>query len=539
MQTKEKTKRRPDESESAPGAYEKKLSAELVVWRIFAVVVFAVAAAMCGMLYLAKVGILFKPLDAPEATPAPAAGLSVTCYVPGGESIVLDVGESGGTARLPEGPELAGYTFLGWEDARGHLEDREEIRVFENLAYSAKYAIAFRDESVSGRHEAYLQLDSSQFFYPKAALTRGEAVRILYTLLDTTAVGSGRFADVDASMPCYTAAATLKDLGVLTGTRLHPDEPITYGDFFQLLAAFFPPTGQRYAFPDLAEDDDYYPVFCLAVERGWLRDGSVSPFDELSRREAVRIFNRLCGRRGTAHTDYAEVGAIADISLKDPDFPDIAEAIITHECAPEGEGERWTASTPLPLLQPGLFFLGTDLHCIGAEGLPLISDSYNGFAFDEDGIYTSGDAELDAIVRAKLRELVDPETMSREEMLKTVYDYVTYELKYLGGEFLSFGQTGWEADIAKKMLSTGKGNCYSFAAAFWALSRPLGYDTVCYSGIVDTQRHPHGWAEINIDGTLYIFDPTMENEERFITFKFGNYYMRTYESVSNWSYTRG
>ena len=62
---------------------------------------------------------------------------------------------------------------------------------------------------------------------------------------------------------------------------------------------------------------------------------------------------------------------------------------------------------------------------------------------------------------------------------------------------------------------------------------------VTYSGIVDTQRHPHGWAEINIDGTLYIFDPTMENEERFITFKFGNYYMRTYESVSNWSYTRG
>ena len=203
MQTKEKAKKKTEEIESAPTAYERKLSAELVVWRVFAVVVFAVAAAMCGMVYLAKVGVLFKPLE--EEPPAPVP-LSVTCYVPGGETIVLDVPESGSTLTLPEAPEIPGYTFLGWADARGSLEDRSEIRVYENMAYSARYAIAFRDESVSGHHEAYLKLDSSQFFRPKAALTRGEAVQILYSLLDTTAEGSGRFTDVDASAPYYTAA---------------------------------------------------------------------------------------------------------------------------------------------------------------------------------------------------------------------------------------------------------------------------------------------------------------------------------------------
>ncbi len=535
MQTKEKAKKKTEEIESAPTAYERKLSAELVVWRVFAVVVFAVAAAMCGMVYLAKVGVLFKPLE--EEPPAPVP-LSVTCYVPGGETIVLDVPESGSTLTLPEAPEIPGYTFLGWADARGSLEDRSEIRVYENMAYSARYAIAFRDESVSGHHEAYLKLDSSQFFRPKAALTRGEAVQILYSLLDTTAEGSGRFTDVDASAPYYTAAATLKDLGVLSGSRLHPDEAVTCGDFFQLLSAFFPASAEHPAFENVSENDAYYPAFCLAAERGWLQSGSVSPYDELSRRDAVLIFNRLCGRRGTEHTDYAEIGAIADVSLKDPDFPAIAEAIISHDCTQEGENESWTSSTPLPLLKPGLFFLNGELHGIGADGLPLINDSYKGFSFDGDGVYTSGDAELDAIVREKLRELVDPATMSSEEMLKAVYDYVTYECQYLGGDFLGFGQTGWETDMAKRMLSSGKGNCYCFAAAFWALSRPLGYDTVCYSGIVDTQRHPHGWAEIEIDGTLYIFDPTMEHEERFITYKFGNYYMRTYESVRNWNYTR-
>ena len=45
MQTKEKAKKASGETRSAPSAREKKLSAELVVWRIFAVVVFAVAAA--------------------------------------------------------------------------------------------------------------------------------------------------------------------------------------------------------------------------------------------------------------------------------------------------------------------------------------------------------------------------------------------------------------------------------------------------------------------------------------------------------------
>ena len=535
MQTKDKPVRNADEIAEKPTAYEKKLSAELVAWRIFGVIAVAVAAALFGMLYLAKQGILFQPEA--EETPAPVA-LSVTCYVPDGSTIVLDAEEEGAAVSLPEGPEIAGYTFLGWADAQGHLEERSEIRVYENLAYSARYAIAFRDESGSGRHEAYLTLDSTQFFRPKDALTRGEAVRILYALLDTSAVGSGRFKDVDASSPCYTAAATLKDLGVLSGSRLHPDEAITYGDFFRLLSAFFPKCTELYAFPNVAENDEAYAAFCLAYDRGWLRDGTVSAYDELDRREAVHIFNMLCGRKGTVHTDYAEIGAIADVALSDPDFPDIAEAVVSHDCTVEGDAEHWSASTPLPLLKPGFFFLGTELHCIGAEGLPLINDSYNGFAFDENGVFTSGSSELDALVRAKLKELVDPATMKSEEMLKILYDYVTYKLSYLRGDVYPFGLTDWEVNDATRMLSTGKGNCYSFAAAFWALSRAIGYDTVCYSGIVDTQRHPHGWAEIVIDGTPYIFDPTMENEERYITYKFGNYYMRTYESVSNWSYTR-
>ena len=539
MQTKETLTKAEGKSRPAPSARVRRLSAKLTVWRIFGVVVFLVAAALCGLLYMSWKGLLFQPEEEPPAPVEATPAISLTCYLPDGTTIVVPA-EEDGTVRLPEGPALEGYTFLGWADEQGRTEEREELKIYENSAVSARYAIAFRDESTAGHHEAYLPLDSTQFFRPKAALTRGEAVTILYSLLDTTAVGSGRFTDVDGSDACYTAAATLKDLGVLSGSRFHPDEAITYGELFEMLSAFFPKAKAQESFERVPANDAYYPAFALAYERGWLRDSAVSPYDEVSRLEAVRLFNTLCGRKGTAHEDYAEVGAIADVSPRDETFAEIAEAVVSHDCVLEDDGaERWSASTPLPLLEPGFFFLGSDLHCIGPEGLPLLNDSVDGFAFDEDGIITSGDSELDALVREKLRELIDPASMSREEMLKTIYDYVTYECSYLGGELLAMGQTGWEIDMAKRMLSTGKGNCYCFAAAFWAMSRAIGYDAVCYSGLVDTQRHPHGWTEIEIDGTTYIFDPTMENEERYITFKFGEYYMRTYDSVVNWNYTRG
>ncbi len=541
--SKKKTTREPAAEEpvrhtAVRSSRERKLSAQLVVWRVFAIIAFTVAALLCGALYLAKAGILFIPDIEPTPEPTPVPTISITCYIPDGSTIVVPAGEDG-MASLPEGPQIPGYTFLGWADEQGRAEKRAQIRLYENLSYSARYAIAFRDESGAKHHEAYLKLDETQFFRPKDALTRGQAVEILYSLLDTTAVGSGRFTDVDSSASCYAAAATLKDLGVLSGSRLHPDEPISYGDFFQLLGAFFPESTTEQSFEQIAPNDPYRGAFALAAERGWLRDPTVSPYDELPRREAVVIFNALCGRTGAAHEDLADVGAIADISPRDPDFAAIADAVVSHDCTIEEGVEKWSASTPLPLLKPGLFFLGTELHCIGPDGLPVISAEAEGFAFDEDGVITSGDAELDRLVREKLPELIDPEEMSGEEMLQAVYDYVTYKLAYLGGKTLPVGETGWEIEAARKMLSSGKGNCYNFAAAFWAMSRAIGYDTVCYSGLVDTQRHPHGWAEITIDGTTYIFDPTMENEERFITYKFGKYFMRTYESVVNWSYTRG
>ena len=62
---------------------------------------------------------------------------------------------------------------------------------------------------------------------------------------------------------------------------------------------------------------------------------------------------------------------------------------------------------------------------------------------------------------------------------------------------------------AKLMFESKRGNCYSFAAIFWALARGLGYEAYGLAGNVTTLVQPHGWVQIEIDGTEYFFDPEL------------------------------
>ena len=72
------------------------------------------------------------------------------------------------------------------------------------------------------------------------------------------------------------------------------------------------------------------------------------------------------------------------------------------------------------------------------------------------------------------------------------------------------------------MLTTGKGNCYNFAAVFCELARFIGYDAQVYSGYVKgpgaldengdvlwVAERPHAWVEIVIKGEARLFDPEL------------------------------
>ena len=75
------------------------------------------------------------------------------------------------------------------------------------------------------------------------------------------------------------------------------------------------------------------------------------------------------------------------------------------------------------------------------------------------------------------------------------------------------------------MFRTEHGNCYNYAAAFWALARALGYDATAISGSIagreaqdqreretgvpHVDQRDHSWVEIVVDGESRIFDVEM------------------------------
>ena len=460
--------------------------------------------------------------------------------VPNNKSFSIAIPE-GSNFDLPAGPSIDGYTFLAWQDENGVKMTRGTISPTADTNFYALYAVAFKNDRSASTHLPYISLDQNGMIHPNAGVTRGEMVKIIYANLAVNGVGTGYFIDLEKDDPLYAAAATLKDLGLLEGDRLHAEDTVTFGEFFSLLAKLFPSPEREYTFTNLSPGSEYYNAFCAAYENGWLYSTETSPYDIITRKEFVRIVNSLIGRGGTEHFDVSSVGTIADISSSDEYYPDIAEALVEHEWKREGDSEIWTSSSPLPFRDPGFFFVGSDLHYIKADGNPALNEEVDYLLFDENGIVSSGDASLDELVRFRLNELVDPSQMDGEEMLRILYDYVVNDSFYLRGEKYETGETGWEIAEAYKMFSTGKGNCYSYAASFWALARAIGYDAVCYSGSVGTHSNPHGWVEITIDGTPYIFDPTLEYEQCYGpgTRTYEHFFKMTYKSVSGWLYNRG
>ena len=173
--------------------------------------------------------------------------------------------------------------------------------------------------------------------------------------------------------------------------------------------------------------------------------------------------------------------------------------------------------------EPGFFFSGVRLHYIDENGSPAADTDVGGLHFNRNGEITTGVPELDEKLWSILEELINPDKMSREEMLRVVYDYVVNSFGYRTWAVYERGAEGWAEKEALRMLREKRGNCYCFAALFYELARFVGYDAKIYSGIVYGEQRvwrteegtpvyspeaytPHGWVEIEFDGEDYIFD---------------------------------
>ena len=435
--------------------------------------------------------------------------------------------------ELDTPPQVEKHTFLGWENERGQLLSPSMISAQMNEEYTAKYIISLD----TANHVPYFFPDENGFFHAEDDLSRGDAARMIYSVLAEKPVTTGGYVDIDTDSVYALPAAALRALGITSGSRFYPDESITRGELLQMLAAFFPPAEEGYSFQDVGEDDPAYDAFCTATEKGWIDSkGRMQPEKRITRIEAVLLVNKVLGRDDSPDVTEEQVGGILEYMPGDQYYLPIAEAAVSHTYTASGEKESWETSEPIEKLSEGFSLIGTRLYDIDADGHIVRSAEEEGFRFGSDGTYTSGNAELDVLVNEVIDSLYT-EGMSREDLLHELFEYTISSFTYLRRTYYKYGDTTYAPEAAYVMLSTGKGNCYCYAGTFCMFARALGYNAVVYSGTVGKDREPHGWCEIIIEDVPYICDAELMMRRRSIGGEL-DMYMKRYEELRGWTYVR-
>lgn len=390
------------------------------------------------------------------------------------------------------------------------------------------------------------------FFKPSAGITRAEASQIFYTLLEEKVDGpANMFTDVGTQWYAEPINC-LASLGVLEGygDEFKPNRNISRAQFVTIISRFFDEDedeSTEVSFTDVPSSSWAYPQIAMAVKNNWVKgysDGTFKPNNNISRAEAVIIVNRVLGRTGDKATiDSKAYRLFPDVAPNFWAYVEIMEASVEHKHSFSGANETWTSHTaPKSSLSAGTHLVGYELYMVGANGLFVANQTVNGLRFNADCKYTSGDADIDRIVKQKLRANTN-DKMSRKDMLKAMYVHTYRDYRYLTGPLdVPIGSSGWELRYAKRMFSTGKSNCYGFAAIYTYFARQLGYEAYGVSGKIDHSIGQgyvyHAWSEIKEDSIIYINDPETEGIFGGKVGKKWDLFMRPYGSTQNVKYKK-
>ena len=434
----------------------------------------AAAAVLLALLLSGCAGTQAEP-EPVEETPAPVYALH---YYLGDKLLQTQTLAQG---QYPAHLELTfpGLHFAGWRDGAGAAAQPEQTAIEGDVDY---YAVIY---PILENHVPFLFADDDGFLHPDAPLTNR---------------------DLTAAMRALASPEAAAYLPALPDT----DEPLQADAFRETLRKLFPAQRVDEAAGDLAADA------------------------QIARHEAAAVFNKLLGRDGAEKITLRRDAFLApDVLQGTADYADLLEASVSH--AVDAWGETWDACEIPGCYAPGFLPIHGKLYCIGDDGTILTDTQVDGFTFGPDGVYTSGSAELDGYVLDILARIDAAHPYAEPlELLRAAFEYARDSFTYFRKPALTFGATGWEIECAVDMLGSGRGNCYDYAAVFWALARGLGYDAKAYSGTISEQ--PHGWVEIMIDDVNYLFDPELEMAARARGQMNTNRFMMTKQAASYYGF---
>lgn len=190
--------------------------------------------------------------------------------------------------------------------------------------------------------------------------------------------------------------------------------------------------------------------------------------------------------------------------------------------------------------EPGWHIIKGHVVYVKEDGSFARNESVNGRDFNIVGSYTTGDGEFDAMLAwIFVTTGIDKYEFGSDEQLHELFRWEVNNMGYRKNDFIDPGTHGWELERGKALLLEGKGNCYMFAGLFYELSRAIGYEPVAYSGTISTEKRPHGWVEIEFDGTPYIFDTEICYQQIYFEKNYNaNFYKQTSEQLRGWYYIK-
>lgn len=395
------------------------------------------------------------------------------------------------------------------------------------------------------RHIVYLEPIKFNCFAPDQPMRRGDAIESLYTLLKNPIEGRCSFADVDEDDELYEALCCMTAWGVVSDSTgdFNPTGLLSRAQLVSMLAHFYPaapdddvqapyvgsfqrrsaevervPQDDAPAFSDI---DGHWAATAIenAVARGWIDPGGkFYPDAAVTRAEFCHILNRVLGRHGdTAVVQLSgEYASYTDLPADHEYFSDVLEASCAHKFVFDENGtECWRSET----LEPGFQRVGGKLYYVQEDGTLLRNASLQQWDFDENGCYTTGVEETDAMLQSILLSL-GTDDMSQSDALRKVYLYCTHGRSYIYHNYYTYGFDGVNDEFAFRALlffKAGGGYCYDFAAGFGLLARSLGYNCYIVKATVNQYYAPHGFVVIPENGTNYIYDPELESQRDYIS----------------------
>ncbi|MCD7841930.1 MAG: hypothetical protein LUG56_05605 [Lachnospiraceae bacterium] len=153
----------------------------------------------------------------------------------------------------------------------------------------------------------------------------------------------------------------------------------------------------------------------------------------------------------------------------------------------------------------GWFTVGSKLYYANSNGKLKKNTTYQSVTFTKNGYAKSNTASKLKIKCMKIVSSITTSSMTKAQKLKACWNYMTNRSRWSYRTiYLSSYTSGWQRTVAYNMLTSGSGNCYSFACAFAALAHEVGYTPYVVVGRVSGTRDGasdgltrHCWVKIN------------------------------------------